>query len=300
VAITQFVTVRPVSINEATLPTMTNVLSNAATPKPSLRLSAHRGPAALLSRRVIDLILFKTYAELKSEAQRTYIGVLWWLIEPIIFMSIFYFLFGVLFRRGTEGFVAFLLVGLAPWHWIQATTMQCSGAIIANYPLINQVFVPKFVFPTVILLTNTVKFLVVFLILLLYLSLSGDGPSWIWLQSFVVLGTVLLMIAGCGYLAAAVTPMLPDIRIVIDNVLRALFYFSGIFFEIDSMPETVRKWMNLNPFAMAIGDLRMVLIQHETPPIWHVLVLAGFGVALAALGLTIMRRYETRYAKLPV
>ena len=265
--------------------------------QPILRRRARTWPSQ--SRRIIDLILFKTYAELKAEAQRTYIGILWWLIEPIIFMAIFYFVFGVLFGRGTDGYIPFLLVGLTPWHWIQATILQCSTAIVANYPLINQVSVPKFVFPTVIVLTNTAKFLIVFSILLIYLWISGDGPSWVWLESLLVFAALLIVIAGGGYIAAAITPMLPDIRIVLDNVLRALFYLSGIFFDIDATPEPIRKWMHLNPFALAFRDLRLILIHRETPSFRNALALALFGLALVALGLFIMRRNETRYAKLP-
>jgi lipopolysaccharide transport system permease protein len=264
----------------------------------TLRRGVRTSP--LLSRRVVDLILFKTYAELKSEAQRTYIGILWWLIEPIIFMAIFYFVFGILFQRGTEGYIPFLLVGLTLWHWIQATIMQASNAILVNYPLINQVFVPKVVFPTVILLANSVKFLVVFAILLLYLGLSGDGPSWIWLEAIIILPAILILITGCAFVAAAITPLLPDIRVVIENFLRVLFYLSGIFFQIEALPDPIRQWMRFNPFAMAIHDLRLILIDHVSPPFWNPLLLAVVGGALAVVGLMIMRRNETRYAKLPM
>ena len=58
-----------------------------------------------MNKRIRDIINYKTYAELKAEAQRYYLGVLWWLIEPVFYMLVFYFVFAVLFRRGTENFV---------------------------------------------------------------------------------------------------------------------------------------------------------------------------------------------------
>ena len=110
-----------------------------------------------VKRRTLDIIFYRTYAELKSEAQRTYAGVLWWIIEPVLFMLIFYLVFGVLFQRGTEDFVPFLLIGLALWHWFQATVMQCAGAITTNRGLIQQVYVPNYVFPTVVILANILE-----------------------------------------------------------------------------------------------------------------------------------------------
>ena len=96
-----------------------------------------------MKQRIKDIIYFKTYAELKAESHRYYLGILWWLIEPIIYMLVFYFVFGVLFQRGTEDFVPFLLTGLVFWHWFQSTVMQSADTISANRFLLNQVFVPN-------------------------------------------------------------------------------------------------------------------------------------------------------------
>ena len=44
-------------------------------------------------QRTKDILLYKTYAELKVEAQRNYLGFLWWIGEPMLFMLVYYFLF---------------------------------------------------------------------------------------------------------------------------------------------------------------------------------------------------------------
>lgn len=59
-----------------------------------------------------DLIAYKTHADLRAEAERTYLGVGWWLLEPLINVSIYYFVFDVLLGRGTDDLIAFLTVGV--------------------------------------------------------------------------------------------------------------------------------------------------------------------------------------------
>ena len=59
------------------------------------------------SKYHVELILYKTLAELRTEAAKTYVGFLWWFFDPIIFMFTFYLLFEVLLDRGTEDFVQF-------------------------------------------------------------------------------------------------------------------------------------------------------------------------------------------------
>ena len=248
-------------------------------------------------RRIVDLVFYKVYAELKSEATRTYIGVLWWVLEPIIFMLIFYFVFAVLFQRGTEDFVPFLLIGLTAWHWFQATITQGSNAISANQPLIQQVVVPKALFPTVIVLTNSVKFVVVYLILIVFLLIYGIEPSLGWLYSLVVLITLLVLITGVSFLFAAILPLVPDIRVLIDNGFRALFYLSGIFYDIATLPENFASWLRLNPIAGLLEDLRGSLMYGAAVDTMDLLPVVLVGLICGTLGMLIMRANRSRYAK---
>ncbi len=39
----------------------------------------------------IGLIFYRTYADLKAEAARGYLGVLWWILEPLIYLECFHF-----------------------------------------------------------------------------------------------------------------------------------------------------------------------------------------------------------------
>lgn len=41
--------------------------------------------------RYSELIIYKTYADLKAETERTYLGFLWWIFEPLLYMSVFMF-----------------------------------------------------------------------------------------------------------------------------------------------------------------------------------------------------------------
>jgi len=65
--------------------------------------------------RALDLLLFRTYADLKVEVERIYFGFLWWVLESLMFMAVFYYVFGVLCGVGGVFYVVMLLVGLVVW-----------------------------------------------------------------------------------------------------------------------------------------------------------------------------------------
>ncbi len=251
-----------------------------------------------MQQRIKDIILFKTYAELRAESQRFYLGMLWWLIEPVIYMLIFYFVFSILFQRGTEDFVVFLLTGLVFWQWFQPTVMQCAETLTLNQPLFNQVFVPKFIFPAVVMLKNTAKFGVILLVLILFLVVYGIDPSAAWLAAPLVLAAGGALIAGIAVLMAAITPLVPDLRVLLENGMRALLFMSGIFYDVNSFETPYRIVFQLNPAAVVIDNLRAVLLRSELPDGWQLMGVLAFAFLTGLAGILIMRANESRYAKI--
>ena len=252
-----------------------------------------------MRQRIKDIIYYKTYAELKSESQRYYLGFLWWLIEPVLYMLVFYFVFAILFQRGTPDFVVFLLTGLVFWQWFQSTVMQCVDTLTANRGLINQVHVPKHVFPLVVLLKNTAKFAVVLAILVLFLLVYGISPTATWLNAPLVLAVGGAFIAGASLLVAAITPFVPDLRVLFDNGMRALLFMSGIFYDINAFETPYRLVLQLNPVAVLIDNLRSALLRDLSPNWLQLAAVLAFALAAGiAGGLAIMRANESRYAKL--
>ena len=251
-----------------------------------------------MKQRIRDIIYFKTYAELKAESQRYYLGFLWWLIEPVIYMLVFYFVFGVLFQRGTPDFVVFLLTGLVFWHWFQSTVMQCVDTLQVNRALFNQVYVPKYLFPAVVMLKNTAKFGVVLAILILFLLAYGIAPSSDWIAAPLVLAVGGAFVAGVSVLVAAITPFVPDLKVLLENGMRALLFMSGIFYDINAFESPYRLVFQLNPVAVLIDNLRTVLLQSQSPDWLQLAAVLAFAAITGATGLAVMRANESRYAKI--
>jgi lipopolysaccharide transport system permease protein len=123
---------------------------------------------------LLELILFSTYAELRAERARSYLGLLWWVIEPAMNMATFYLVFAVIFKTGSPDYVPFLLIGLTLWQWFKSCISHGGYSIWQQLPLIRQVKLPLQVFPSVQILTDTVKFLCILVLLLIVLWCAGS------------------------------------------------------------------------------------------------------------------------------
>ena len=218
----------------------------------------------------IELVWYKTYADLRVEVSRGYLGILWWVLEPVLYMIVFYVVFGIVFQRGGEDYVAFLLIGLVTWRWFDSTVRIGSNQLISNSNLMQKVYVPKILFPTITVLTNTAKFLIVLSILLLFLVFYGVPVENFWLALPVLFFIQLSLIIAITWTVSVIVPFIPDIRIMVDSGLTLMFFMSGIFFDIESLPSLVAGDLRLNPMAILIESYRDVLINGNWPD-WNTL-----------------------------
>lgn len=251
----------------------------------------------LTNSSYLQVVLYKTYADLISETKRFYIGYLWWIIEPVIDMAIYYTVFGYIFGNKSTDYIPFLLIGTVVWRWAQTSIMLGANSILANRPLTEQVYLPKTLLPTVSFFTNTFKFLIVFSLLLGLLVILGYPLNVAWLALPLLLVVESLFIASLMYLFAGLVPFFPDLRIALDSFFRILFFFSGIFYAIDSLPERLRPFFQLNPMAVIITNFRTVLIHGQWPDWQALTIISLLSISGALFGLWVLMRNDTVYPK---
>ena len=92
-----------------------------------------------MRQHLIELILFSTYAELRAERSRSYLGLIWWVLDPALMMATFWLVFGVIMHSGGPDYVPQLLVGLTLWQWMKSCMTHGGYAIWSNLGLVRQV-----------------------------------------------------------------------------------------------------------------------------------------------------------------
>jgi len=248
--------------------------------------------------RYSELIFYKTYADLRAETERTYLGFLWWIFEPLLYMSVFFVVFELLLNRGTKDFVPFLLVGLTIWQWFKSCLSHGSETILAANQLMQHVHLPKVIFPIILIFTDTVKFIFIFTLLLIFLWFYGYGIGLHYLALPAVLITQLLLTTALVFFLAAIVPFLPDLRYVVENLLMAVFFMSGIFLASESVPEAYRGYYYLNPMVNLIESYRNILMFHEWPSFTALLIISSLSLVGIGLATRLIARFEYVYPKI--
>lgn len=249
-------------------------------------------------RYYIDLVFQKAKADLRTEAARGYLGVLWWIIEPIMYMGAFYIVFAHIQQRGDKNYVTFLLSGLIAWKWFHSSIMVGSNSLIANANLMKQVYVPKILFPLTTIIVNTIKFLIIVFFFILFLQVVAGKASWSWLYLPVLIFVQLLLIIAATSFFSAIMPFFPDLRGILENILLMFFFVSGVFFDITTLPEKVKKYLSINPMAFLITSYRDALLHGRIPNwkgLFYVILFSFFVFCLAGW---LFQKYDRVYPKI--
>lgn len=254
----------------------------------------------MLRPRYFELVLYKGLADLNSEASRAYIGFVWWVLEPLLYMGAFYVAFGIGLRGGGPGMLFFLLCGLVPWKWFSSSVSNGSHTIQNNVGLIQQLYLPKYILPWIAIVTSGVKFLIILSLLLLLALFVGHGPSLAWLSLPVVVLVEMLLALSIASLTASVVPLLPDLGLIVDNGLIVMMFLSGIFFDTHDLPPKVKTIVELNPMVAIINGFRDVLMKGRWPD-WVALgCVTAFSLVVYAVAYVILRHFDRIYPKVMI
>jgi lipopolysaccharide transport system permease protein len=252
----------------------------------------------LVSKHHRNIIYYKARVHLISEASRTYLSILWWIIDPIIQMAIFYIVFGVLLERGTENFVVFLLIGLISWQWFANSINHAMGSIDGNRSLISQISFPKIILPSVTLVMDCFKFAIVLVMLIGFITFYGIPPTEHYLALPLILLAQHLINCAAANFSALLVPFIPDVKMIVRLVLRAGLFLSGIFYDYHTLPEKVQVYFEFNPLAQLIDAYRSVLLHNQWPDFQTLGFLAASGLLLVFLSSALLKHYDHKLPRI--
>jgi lipopolysaccharide transport system permease protein len=230
--------------------------------------------------RFRGLLMTLTSRELKARYRGSVLGFLWSLVNPLLLLSVYTFVFSVVFKPGARGgmspYALFLVSGLFPWIWISASALEGSMSLLANSGLIRKAVFPAELLPMVSVLSNLVHLLfalpivIVALVAGRILGFPVGGLSMLALPGILLLH--LPMVAGLALGASALTVHFKDVRDLLANLLTLMFFLTPILYSLETIQSLgPLKWVVwLNPFTPFILTYQAVLFRGEIPgpPLW--------------------------------
>lgn len=238
-------------------------------------------------------------AELKSEVADSYLNWLWWIIEPLCFMLIYVFVFGVVFKNNTPYFASFVFIGLTAWDFFNRMITGSVKLITNNRDLVTKVYIPKYILLLAKSFTYLFKMGISLIITFGLMIFQGVPLTWHILWLIPILMVLYIFSFGAGMILMHFGVTLSDLSNLTNIGLKMVFYLSGIFYNIKERLKGTLGFMLLraNPIAFCMNQLRETMLYGKMISIEGMLFWLVIGVALCAIGAHVIHKNENSYAK---
>lgn len=230
---------------------------------------------------------------IKLKYRRSYLGILWTLIEPLLVMIVLSVVFGQLLGRDGQDkafagvpFPVYVLTGRLLYSFFSSSTNSAMKSIRSNSGMIKKVYVPKYMYPLSGILSNFVIFmisLVVLVCVMVFFLATGSYKAPMngyMLLSIVPLLNLLMLSIGVGLILATLCVFFRDIEYLWSVLLMLIMYCSAIFYFASSLHGTTRMVIKLNPLFGIIHNFRRALFGQ---PFDMTLLAYTFGVSVVAV-----------------
>ena len=252
-----------------------------------------------------NMIKYRKYAirsakaELKSEVADSRLNWLWWVIEPLCFMLIYTFVFGMVFDNKDPYFASFVMVGLAAWDFFNRMMTGSVKLIINNRDLVTKVYLPKYILLFSKSLTYLFKFGISLCLAFILMIVQGVPFSWTFILIIPIILVLYIISFGAGMILMHFGVTLSDLSNLTNIGLKMVFYLSGIFYNIKERLKGTLGFVLLraNPIAFCMNQLRETMLYGKMISIEGMLFWLVIGVALCAIGAHVIHKNENSYAK---
>ena len=244
-----------------------------------------------------ELLYFLTWRDIKVRYKQTAIGAAWAIIQPIVMMVVFTFLFGNLLNVPSEEipYPLFNSVVLVPWMFFAQGITLASNSLVSNVSLVQKVYCPRLALPVAGILSPLVDFVIAFVILIGMMFYFGYPPTLriLWLPAFLLLAVMTAL--GVGLWLSAINVRYRDVRYAVPFLVQLWFFVSPVVYGSSLLPESWRVVYGLNPMVGVIEGFRWSLLG-TNPPGSLMMVSAIIVIVLLVSGAFYFRRMEKTFA----
>lgn len=210
----------------------------APTPRPAGRVAAtiNKPRRSVLEhiRLVIsyhELLVGMVRKELKVKYKNSALGFLWSMLNPAMYLVVFYVVFQVVLKNGIDYFPIFLLSGLLAWNLFSVTLGAATGSIVGNASLVNKVYFPREILPLAAVGANLVHFFLQGIVLVLGMVVFrfdvDFGYLWLAVPALLVL---LLLTSAIAIFLACANVYARDTQHLLELALLAWFWMTPIVY----------------------------------------------------------------------
>lgn len=251
-----------------------------------------------------SLIRTMVRRDLLGRYRGSFAGIFWSVLNPLLLMATYYFVFGVVLQArfggdpSREGFVLYFLAGMLPWLPFSEALGRAPSVLVEHATFIKKLVFPVETLPVNLVVSGLVTQVLAILLFLAGLILfRGEIPAAaLWLPLLLVPQVLLTM--GLCWLLSALGLLFRDLGQLMGFLLTVWFFLTPICYPEESVPQAARPVLALNPFLHLVRAFRSTLLEGRAPDWPHFAALCAMAALIFLAGYTVFHKLRRSFPDL--
>jgi len=256
-----------------------------------------------------ELLTHLTLRELRSKYKRSFFGWAWSLVTPLVNMVVYTIVFSYFLKAqiqpgepsGLNVFALYLMCGMLPFNYLNASVMGSIGSVIGGSSLIKKTYFPRELLPAATVISNLVTHLIEMGLLLVALLAFGNWRAIPYLPITLILILLTTIFGlGLGLALSVLNVYFRDIQYLMTIVFVVWFFLTPIVYSLASLTHVsgaVKDLLKLNPMTDAVLSFRATLYDGTHPGWLEFSYFAVVAIGCYFIGRAIFNRFEGRLAE---
>lgn len=242
-----------------------------------------------------DLLRELVIRDIKVRYRKSFLGILWTVLNPLMMMAVLTVVFSTIFRSNIENFPVYYLTGSLLFSFNSEATTQAQTAIIGNASLIKKVYIPKYLFPLSRVMSSLVNlcFSFIALLIVMIVTKSTFHPTMI----FAVYPIICLMMftTGLSLVLSVYTVFFRDLVHLYGVFTLIWMYLTPLFYPLEMLPPEAKSIVEMNPLYHFIVYFRLVILDGHIPTLMQHINLFLIGFMFLIIGIVVFIRRQDKF-----
>ncbi|MCK5889924.1 MAG: ABC transporter permease [Methylococcales bacterium] len=224
--------------------------------------------------------------ELSGRHKGTMMGFFWLILQPLIMVIVYSFVFSVIMKVRIPGmdnsyhFALYLMAAMMPFTAFQDAVTAASNSLFVNASLLHKSTLPAIIIPLVPMLATVVTEAIALVIIVIAAYFLLEQVSYYLLMLPFLVFVRLIFSLSIGFFISILSVFVQDIRQALGILITMLLFLTPVFYPVSMIPENFVAFNDVNPMFHLLDAYRAVIIRGEMPDVGLYYVLGGLLIFL--------------------
>lgn len=246
-----------------------------------------------------ELVFFMMWRDVKVRYKQTLLGMAWAVIQPVMTMLVFTFLFDRVAKLPSDGipYPVFSFTALLPWGLFVVALNQGSRSLVAHNNMVTKIYFPRLILPMSSVFAGLVDFAIAFVILIGLMVYFHVTPAYtlLWTLPFFLL-LALITALGVALWLSAINVKYRDVNHALPFLTQFWLFITPVAYSSSVISEKWQILYSLNPMAGVVNGFRWALLGTGNGPDITLWVSAIISILIFISGLFYFRSMEKTFA----